>query len=653
MVMDGLHHVNKLASLHRKKISTAAATELAHLFKSTDTSLLTKGRIAKLKKDSVVAFRSDIEAELVAIFKSLDIKFMRAPFEADPQLIELCKCGIADAIYSTDSDMVVIGYNADVMWICNKIDFYDKNDEVAVLDFSKEITKSKVVKALLGEQAVKEGVVIHRKLMHVIACIYGNDYVPPVAGETPTEKKAPVAPALISLARLELGKVFDAGVAQHVARIANSKLTYKAEMGFGGILASETYSKYFSRARVMFAHPPVFRFSKTAQEEDDNCTLFKLLFGPASIGDLNRREVTTTVTLVPLFPLPKKKNKPDWKSLLGFDPEKKILDFCQSQPNKSLYPYVFGELSRKLRTTMIRGVAMRVPYSLSEDRLVKPRTHDEKEASYESVLDFEAVALCHITNDALHKWLACRGIYPILDCSRIQLEKFIKNIQQQWKINKNDIYPLVQPASNFTLDNYLEMIQLTAGGALDWTNEGDKVIDYLHGDQEAEEEDDDYCAKPLTRKAIEDTAQAFISGPSSVHRVERLTEGGNADVTTMQIAFGQRGERSGGEEVVLVSCSVVSSMRTITQTVLLVFAKRTGEFQPPPVSRCTCEAGRFACSHMYCVLYIITGIQDVFDDWSMAEVAAALPPPVRLLSGKLLPMQYVYGEQPDVVDESA
>lgn len=634
-VMDGLHHINKLASLFRAKNSKAAAEELAILLKESGSS---KIEIAKLKKDSVIAFRKDIEAQLVEIFISLDSLFMRSPYEADSQMIDLFKCGIVHAVYSTDSDMAVLGYDVGVLWICERFDFADNREEAVVIDFSKTSTKSLVVTKFLGQDALKDGITIYRKMMHVMACIQGNDYVPEVLGKTSTKKNI-IVPAIVELARLSEGRDFEDGVHIYVENVATTQgLKYKETMGFRNQLTTD-YEKYFNRGRAMFEHPPVFRFKKKDQRNDTG-SLLQLLYGPTRPTSKQDRLRTLTVTLEPLYDL---EEDEDWVKTLGFDPKSALAQYCM-RDNNELYPYAFAELSRELKSPATAAASSVDPimqsYPLSEDRLMKPRTLLHMEASFESQLNFDAVAICHIPSDALHKWLACRGIFPNLDCPRIRLEKFVKDVLEQWKSQGNTNCPLVQPACKFTLANYLEMVQLTVGGALEWTNDGEQVLEYLHGRRQD-------CAKPLASNAIEETAESFISGPSSVHRVERLTEGGNADVTTLQIAFGRRGEASGGKEVVLVRCSVVSSMRTLTQTVLLVFIMKEvdeGKIQPPPISRCTCEAGRFACSHMYCVLYMIAGIQEAFDGWTMAQIAYVLPPPVRLLSGKLLPMQYVYGE---------
>jgi 5'-3' exonuclease len=617
LVLDGIGHPNKLASLERKAKSKVALFALAQLLIKDDNNTPEDlKKIADLKKKSINAFRADIEADLIKICVELRIKYIRAPYEADPQLVQLCNSGIAHAVYSTDSDIAVLGYSTGIKWI-HAIDF-DKGT-AQIVDFSKDSTKLAIATLFLGSEHAQEHpqTRFHRHMMHVIACVLGNDYMPPVKWFSTDNKARNLL--FKKLSACPLGVRFESAVCEFGTRVQNSGNTWKAMYGLKDQPAKD-FLRLLDIGRAMYEVPPVFVVSKKSIITDGR-SIFELMFS----ADW---QLFIDIRLEPLYPLAAGQC---WKETLGFDPSASM-NLYRGGADGNLGDIFYATMSREL--CCINGVT--TPRRLSEDRLKNPRTLDGREACFESELSFDKVKMCHISKDALQKFLACRSIRPNLDTPRHKLEALVKKITDAWQLRGSKDYPLVLPASQFTLAHYLDIIQLVEGGGFSWIISKLIIAECIHGRHAG-------CDKPSVREAILSMGNLFCTGPSEIKRILRLAEGGFTDIATLQMSFGRRSANSGGAEVVVVKCNVVSSMRVKTQTVLLVFNKVGGAIQPPPITRCSCEAGRYACSHMYCLLFVLASIQRHYSDRSLDYVAKAFPEPVRLLSGKLIPMQYIYG----------
>ena len=60
-------------------------------------------------RKNMAAPREDLVAMVEKFCEEKKIKYCSAPFEADPQVVELQKCGAAKHIMPTDEDMFVLG----------------------------------------------------------------------------------------------------------------------------------------------------------------------------------------------------------------------------------------------------------------------------------------------------------------------------------------------------------------------------------------------------------------------------------------------------------------------------------------------------------------------------------------------------------------
>jgi len=134
----------------------------------------------------------------------------------------------------------------------------------------------------------------------------------------------------------------------------------------------------------------------------------------------------------------------------------------------------------------------------------------------------------------------------------------------------------------------------------------------------------------------------------------RLSKG-NLDLESLRYLEAQRKIGPGIlEDVILLSVEVVSSQRALTQTCTLMFSKgnRTNWgplFLPPPLSRCTCEAGRYCCSHLVAILMALGSIQPGNDtsvdglcacDWDL--ILKVYPLRIKLGTSILVPLSVLY-----------
>jgi len=69
------------------------------------------------------------------------------------------------------------------------------------------------------------------------------------------------------------------------------------------------------------------------------------------------------------------------------------------------------------------------------------------------------------------------------------------------------------------------------------------------------------------------------------------------------------------------------------------------KFLLPPISRCTCEAGRFACSHILTVLLIFKEIQNLPNDIDWNKILIYFPMRIKLGSSILVPSSLLFSAE--------
>jgi hypothetical protein len=88
--------------------------------------------------------------------------------------------------------------------------------------------------------------------------------------------------------------------------------------------------------------------------------------------------------------------------------------------------------------------------------------------------------------------------------------------------------------------------------------------------------------------------------------------------------------------------NIVSSQRVKTQIVTCIFSKGAhSEFLPPRLSRCTCESGKYICSHLITFIMIIFKLQTKLRNYSFDDIIRIIPPTVILTSSLRIPISLV------------
>ena len=132
-----------------------------------------------------------------------------------------------------------------------------------------------------------------------------------------------------------------------------------------------------------------------------------------------------------------------------------------------------------------------------------------------------------------------------------------------------------------------------------------------------------------------------------VRRVTRLKE--NINIESLKFAKAKRlSNEASSENIILFSIDVVSSQRTLTQTVTLLFStsndvsNRLPKYLVPPISRCTCEAGKYICAHMIISLSVFMGLQGKLKSYSWDDIVKSFPKRIILGNSILIPASLMY-----------
>jgi hypothetical protein len=205
---------------------------------------------------------------------------------------------------------------------------------------------------------------------------------------------------------------------------------------------------------------------------------------------------------------------------------------------------------------------------------------------------------------------------------------------------------------------YLQSDKLfvTDGGAADAAAEQieqlPSVIYSMHDMLFAQIRDPQYLL-PIEEELFTNLYVEFDMGIAFQWRVTRLFHGGHVDLSSMKAreAFIRKNKTS--DELIsafVIYCDVVASMKSKTHTCCLVFQKPCSigsnlvlaQLLTTRVSRCTCEAGRWLCSHMLATLLLLRQIQEYnyvgYDDM----ILHVLPERVKLVTAQLLPSAFLY-----------
>jgi hypothetical protein len=240
--------------------------------------------------------------------------------------------------------------------------------------------------------------------------------------------------------------------------------------------------------------------------------------------------------------------------------------------------------------------------------------------------------------------LSARGLAPLLSADVAVLEKKIRSIRHQWSVRGSQAYPLVIPEEEQD-GPYLTMESLfptsNDSGPLIWITAASSVLAFIRDHTKCRQLDDPF----FERIGVE-----YNTGRGTVNRLNKLRNGGNFDYRT--VAYCEttiaRGSSHSPEYVYILRANVTSSQRKRTQCVYLVFSKARGmEFLGCPVSRCSCEVGRWMCAHMMTFLLYILNTQTFLSEIGTVEnLKKILPTPITLAKEELIAPSFICTKQP-------
>jgi hypothetical protein len=270
---------------------------------------------------------------------------------------------------------------------------------------------------------------------------------------------------------------------------------------------------------------------------------------------------------------------------------------------------------------------------------------------FESEKDFDCIHPVHHSTRSLRIYLIARGIKQKSVVTKDELIALVQTLIQQ----ERSTMPPLLPADTAKA-TYLQSDKLfvTDGGAADAAQQLEQLpslIYSMHDVLFAQIRDPQYLL-PIEEELLSNLYVEFDMGIAFQWRVTRLFHGGHVDLSSMKAreAFIRKNETSA--ELIpafVIYCDVVASMKSKTHTCCLVFQKPcTGsnlvlaQLLTTRVSRCTCEAGRWLCSHMLATLLLLRQIQKFnyigYDDM----IIHVLPERVKLVTAQLLPAAFLY-----------
>jgi 5'-3' exonuclease len=683
-VFDGLYHTMKEDENSSRSDTRKLNLDIIdNLYLSGNAE--DKQDVSRLEKSLKAATypREDIIANFLVWAKLNDIRTVGAPFEADWQLLELERSGIAAGILTVDSDLIPLGGELVIL----------KHDNTLKLPCQVAI-RSQVLETADMEEA--------DFLRYCF--LLGTDYLLRIPGNG----KATVLKLMRKWqSRNEEIEFVDFVLASVPTKVNNSEFKVK-------------YRERWQLNENLFLYPPVFRIFPCSNDgTDTEISQYDAFFNgdydvklvpvnqPAFEGEADEAEVDTDQNC--------------WAgNLIGFDPVQMLASAAAGKTVKHVLEGV--EDLRPVGPKDFFNMSVWIRTGSPPQKILCPLI-GQHYYTIGSYIDFSAIPLEWQHTGALLEWLGHRKVpLPKALAKRSDVDKEVKKYRLLANKDADDIEDIPPPYCRVSsADGKGENIQIGRGSYLSWDmlfvdqtivwkSDGvesviryrlplldDTYLDGIFGDRKngirtramnhvkgggfdistlrftdnAYIEQEDIVIEEaavvvvgegggeVDFDAVFDTAQhnryegndlstaphrrapTKAAATTTTATATATTATATTAETTTTPAPPKTTRTKTRRPVLIISCECTPSMKADNYSVYLVFDAARKEYMPSPISRCGCPAGRLFCSHMLGLCLILYGLQ-INHDLSLEEYKLLLPEPVKTIQSLGISVNYVF-----------
>ena len=587
VVLDGIGGTAvKLASKQRALDTSKSSRKVLDLMMDP---LSDEKELLKAMKKSVVGSRPEIDAMSICIMKKIGVCMIRAPFEADSQLVELCRFFQENSkeayIWSTDGDYVVYGIEK----IVYAYDFDIGN--VAILSCQTDIGKSNICREMFGGEITEESK--YNECLLFLAILLGNDYIPSI-------KSFSMAKSISYATKFANGTVNVDSFIKEVEEDATLLWckTYES-LGFEGN-PGNTFGIMFKRTWNLFRSQPVFR----VERQYINFSTFDDVKN--SINEYGSHSSGISVQLLSLSPLP---IGSDFVNSIGYDPLVGLLPF------HGRYNDFFHCMFSRVADTEkgLRLISDDIP-KLQLNVLGQPLPRG-------SEINLSKISINHVCDTLLRRFLEVREIRALKGDTHTTLVSRVKKVLLLWQQRGDNVLPKVLTNVEYSPLASIVAVPLSTMEPLEFSENFDRTVEILRCI---------LCPK-VTKGKIKSIAVDHETGTAMTFRVLRLIRGGLVDIRNMSVASAKR--TTDGEPIIIVRIFVRASMKKVVHQVMIVLSN---DSILDKNSSCLCPAGYdYVCAHKYAALMIIRYIQFELKELT-GECLLVNFPQYKLLSSEIM-----------------
>jgi 5'-3' exonuclease len=615
-VFDGANHPMKAVENARRCADREIKVELLRRLYNEFPDDATKYGEAQKLKSSTVHPRPDVILTMVSWIKSKGYKCVGSPFEADAQLVELSDSRIIDVILTTDSDIFVLGATKLILdFKVNNIK--PENSTCYILERTAIVNK--LTRYVLGETS---SMILDGQLLIEYAVFLGCDYLPNLEGW-----------GVKKVTKWFRDNWCRTGTQSEDRQQLLHLLSTTAKHRDGCGHSIETYVADFWNAVNMFLHPPVFKTNHTTDLENRDNDI-------AQIRN-NLEDGTYDILLQPLRQI---ETNMSWCGVISFDPVQLIRTINTSRHVAEDELLAYYKLCHKMDVWAKTG-AMLETATLPKHI----RAKDGAELPHESIIFFDKYPWWTISAEQWILWLEYRGIpvpkHESADYIRQEAKRIIR-LNQLAGINNDDAVDMALVYLNENKDTAYrswESLQPPTSAGIIWSADGDSTLQKLR----LQEPDGSRMVHILDNEYVNSIFGIRRSGVRS--RAMLRVKDGHYNLKKLYTCDAVLSNQNNNEEpqpVTVFKFVVTPSLKSEEYDMYLVFQKGTGHYIFAPVSRCSCPAGRYLCSHMLGGLQLLAILQNVTDSSSMQYFIDYMPEPVISTSTEIIlasMLTHVYG----------
>lgn len=423
MILDGMSHPKKYASINRKMTSDNSLPELHLALSDLDFS-----NIKELFSKTTPLSRPDIHASVISSLVELKIPFIVAVSEADYEVAAQVNSGQFQYGFSTDGDLPVLGclrtiYNID-----------RKNLTADIIEISdsnlKKLTYDLMDEEIIYSKLTKQPVIIGCNELIYFANFLGNDYLSGIGNQGERKVKLLLREVLMS----------DGDINSILNRISNNnKLNWANDFNNIAIFQGPCFKNY----KKLFME--AFHLYKV-------CPHFEIRSDQKNYLSTNGSNI-------------------DYLSLIGFDPNVQFEPFIHV-----IEEYRSGMYSRQLDSN-------NNPKPIIMDSLKFPTNHLNQRLPLNSDLEVVTRHPFWIARSSLTAFLLSRGIQLNLTEKKTIVVEKVLDIVKYWSDNNSRDFPqvVVQDLYCCIIKKYLTMedIVLEGSAPVVWVTDPEKIFELL------------------------------------------------------------------------------------------------------------------------------------------------------------------------------